>query len=162
MTKEERSPFRLARSASLPGEVDFDPLGGCLDAQCAWRHFGGKSLREAYDLLSTKPIHFLEDFMWMGPSAFTYYFPVIDGFVREVVGDPEQEIEVASAGAAVGAQFDGPQGRFLDSLVEEVEQLLEFVALHYRRYVPPSKGHRSILRAVEEAAKRVAEYKSQA
>lgn len=99
--------------------------------------------------------------MWMGPNAFTYYFPVMDRFVREVVGDLEEEIEVDSAGGAIRMQFGGSRVRFSNSLVEEVEQLLEFVTLHYRGYVPPNRGHSSILRTFEEAAMRVAEYKSQ-
>jgi hypothetical protein len=35
-------------SVWLPTELDFDPLHGDLDAQCAWRNFGGLTLDEAH------------------------------------------------------------------------------------------------------------------
>ncbi len=40
-----RSPLKM--NSNLPSERDFDPYGGDLDAQCAWRNFGGLTLEEA-------------------------------------------------------------------------------------------------------------------
>ncbi|MEM7010678.1 MAG: hypothetical protein AAF585_04260 [Verrucomicrobiota bacterium] len=78
MTKEE-GHFHLNRPpAPLPTENDFDPFGGDLDAQCAWKHFGELSLNQAYDIFVSAPNIYQEDFMFMGAVAFDYYFPVID------------------------------------------------------------------------------------
>ena len=70
---------------SLPGENDFDPWGGCLDAQCAWRDFGGLSRQKAFDRFLENPVYYQEDFMFMGGVAFAYYYPVIERFLLETV-----------------------------------------------------------------------------
>jgi hypothetical protein len=66
-------------AAPLPTERDFDPYGGDLDAQCAWKDFGGLTLEQARQRFEENPLHYQEDFMFMGPRAFVYYFPVIEG-----------------------------------------------------------------------------------
>ena len=77
-------------------ERDFDPWGGQLDGQTAWRNFGELTIEGAFELFCTSPIIYVEDFMFMGPRAFTHYFPVIDRYVREVAPeDGETEIEVS-------------------------------------------------------------------
>ena len=68
---------------TLPGEGDFDPFGGCLDAQHAWRAFGGLSIEQAYNKFIGNPMYYQEDFMFMGERAFLFYFPVIDRYLRE-------------------------------------------------------------------------------
>lgn len=40
---------------NLPSERDFDPYGGDLDAQCAWRNFGGLTLEEAIRRFRERP-----------------------------------------------------------------------------------------------------------
>lgn len=68
-------------SELLPTEIDFDPYGGDLDAQCAWKNFGGLTHEEARRKFEEAPEIHQEDFMFMGPRAFVYYFPVIEGFL---------------------------------------------------------------------------------
>jgi hypothetical protein len=64
----------------LPTERDFDPWHGNLDAQCAWRHFGGLTLDQAHARFRENPLGYQEDFMFMGPVAFAFYFPVIEDY----------------------------------------------------------------------------------
>ena len=52
-------------TSGLPTERDFAP-SGALDEQCAWRHFGGLTLEEAYGKFASAPEsyhleHFVDD-----------------------------------------------------------------------------------------------------
>lgn len=76
---------------ALPTEQDFDPYGGDLDAQCAWRNFGGLTLDEANRKFREAPEIYQEDFMFMGGKAFAFYYPVIDSYLRETPEIPEDE-----------------------------------------------------------------------
>ena len=68
---------------SLPTEKDFDPWGGNLDAQWAWRNFGGLTLEAAKEKFPKKPECYQEDFMFMGSRAFAFYFPVIESYLLD-------------------------------------------------------------------------------
>jgi hypothetical protein len=57
----------------LPTETDFDPYQGDLDAQCAWKNFGGLTLGEAFVKFEESPETYQEDFMFMGGKAFARY-----------------------------------------------------------------------------------------
>ena len=160
MAKDDSSPFRLHRSTHLPTEADFDPFGGGLDAQCAWGYFGGNSIRNAFKLFRSKPYIHCEDFMFMGPKAFDYYFPVLDRYVCESLGVEDEEDDVAYVGAAIETQMDIGGAKLPSTLIEEIAQLSRDVGLHYRRYLPPSKSHRRILRAWEAVDVKVAEARS--
>lgn len=74
-------------SKTLPERKDFNPNPGDLDEQSAWKQFGGKSLDEAYEHFLTNPFGYQEDFMFMGPAAFLYYFPVIELFLASIPRD---------------------------------------------------------------------------
>ncbi len=69
----------------LPTERDFDPYGGDLDAQVAWRNFGGLTLEQARQRFEENPLYYQEDFMFMGPRAFVYYFSVIEGYLLATI-----------------------------------------------------------------------------
>jgi hypothetical protein len=69
----------------LPVLIDFDPSGeGNLDAESAWRNFGGLSLEEAHSKFREFPRSYQEDFMFMGGRAFAFYYPVIEDYLREL------------------------------------------------------------------------------
>ena len=68
----------------LPTEKDFDPYGGDLDAQWAWKNFGGLTLDEATSKFRERPEIYQEDFMFMGGKAFAFYFPVVEAHLRDV------------------------------------------------------------------------------
>ena len=65
----------------LPVEKAF---GGCLDGQHAWKQFGGLTVDEAYSKFCENPDFYQEDFMFMGPKAFLFYFPVIEKYIKTV------------------------------------------------------------------------------
>jgi len=90
----------------LPSKKDFDPWG-YLDAQWAWDNFGNLSIEEAYDKFCKDPGNYQEDFMHMGPKAFSYYFRVIDKYMSEV--EPEDEWDDCSGwiiGCGIESQIE--------------------------------------------------------
>ena len=162
MSKDDQNQFFLRRrSAPLPSEKDFDPFGGDLDAQCAWKNFGELTLKQAYDLFLTNPIHYQEDFMFMGGAAFDYYFPVIDRYIREVVGDDEgDDCEVAILGSGVAAQFDWNGADPNDALVSEIAQLAAYVSSNVAQYSPAAKDQRRIKREWSRVNEKIAAHKN--
>src|SRR5688572_21888562 len=92
----------------LPTRADFETAPGDLDQKVAWRHFGGKTLAEAYTLFCDNPLHYQEDFMFMGEGALRFYFPVIDQYLRS--GAPRTDcylLECADILAlGIGFHFD--------------------------------------------------------
>ncbi|MGV3531741.1 MAG: hypothetical protein ACO1QR_05175 [Chthoniobacteraceae bacterium] len=138
----------------LPSETDFDPHGGDLDAQSAWRSFGNLSLEQAYSLFRSRPEVYQEDFMFMGCRAFEYYFPVIDRYLRETTRgeDDAGDCEASILGTAVAAQFEWNDAVLSPGFVQEINALQEFVVLHVDRYAATSKERRRILREWQRVA----------
>ena len=58
-------------------------LAGNYDASYAWKHFGGKTKAEAHGLFAEHFRCYSEDLLWMGRSAFEYYFPVAVDYLLE-------------------------------------------------------------------------------
>ena len=162
MAKEDQEQFFLRRrSAPLPSETDFDPFGGDLDAQYAWKNFGGLTLKQAYDLFLTNPIHYQEDFMFMGGAAFDYYFPVIDRYIREVTGDEEgDDCEVAILGSGVAGQFDWNGADPSDSLVSEIAQLANYVSSNVAQYSPAAEDQKRITGEWDRVDEKIAAHKN--
>lgn len=82
----------MPSSELLPNESDFDPRGGGLDEQSAWRHFGGLTLDEAREKLSENSLYYQEDFMFMGPRAFRYYVPAIINYIQSETSTGDADI----------------------------------------------------------------------
>lgn len=80
----------LLMKPPVPNEGDFS---NCPDGKWAWRNFGGLTLDEAAEKFKSAPAVYREDFGYMGPVAFVYYFPVIDQYLRETIGLSEMERE---------------------------------------------------------------------
>ena len=138
VTSREDSNFRLKRSGVLlPTASDFDPYGGGIDAYHAWKHFGGLSISQAFDLFTTNPLYYQEDFMFMGSKAFKYYLPVIDRYLHEISGDEESDgCEAAILGSGVVNQFGWEDSALSGTTVAEIEQLSTFVLANLARYSP--------------------------
>ena len=112
----------------LPTEHDFDPFGGDLDAQAAWRHFGRLTLREAQAKFRENPIHYQEDFMFMGGQAFAFYFPVIADHLRTVSNSEDGDDREAWVLAhCIRFQFQGANLVHVRHLATNVRELARFV-----------------------------------
>lgn len=75
-----------------PSLTDISPCGGeQLDERAAVGHFLNKSVGEASELFFENASYYLEDFMWMGAVAFSYYLPAVMPYLQseESRGDAE-------------------------------------------------------------------------
>lgn len=120
------------RAISLPTEKDFDPWNGCLDAQHAWKQFGGLELEQAYEKFCENPLNYQEDFMFMGPKAFKFYFPVVVCYLQacpfpEEYGDSQAWI----LGKAMKTQLERRKD---DDLLRPIGELCQHVRTHLSQY----------------------------
>jgi hypothetical protein len=133
--------------APLPDAADFDPWAGDLDARHAWRNFGELSLAQAHKLFLENPCAHQEDFMFMGPKAFAYYFPVIDRYLREVHGeDPDDDCSVGILGRAIAMQLAEATSPALRSVAVEAAALASHVMGDPARYTPDERMQERLVR----------------
>ncbi|MCA9112004.1 MAG: hypothetical protein KDA52_18775 [Planctomycetaceae bacterium] len=117
----------------LPKERDFDPYGGGLDEQWAWKNFGGLTLDEAYEKFVSAPELYQENFMFMGERAFAFYYPVIDRFLRETIDLPVDERGDRQSWIlphCIRGQFIPANRRYVSALKQPVIDLCEFMLQH--------------------------------
>jgi hypothetical protein len=120
----------------LPTEGDFDPYGGDLDAQCAWRNFGGLTLDEATNKFRERPEIYQEDFMFMGGRAFAFYFPVIESYLRDVQdeNDDGDDHESWILARCIKNQFDAKTALHVLHLSHRVMALSQYIRQNIVRY----------------------------
>ena len=131
---------------SLPREGDFDPWGGDLDAQTAWRNFGGLSVAEAYTKFLKSPDHYSEDFCSMGGVAFAFYFPVFEYYVR----DAYRESELNAVVFCLRQQFQQKDPKAVTPLRARVLELIRFVEKSYFAKHPETDGGARLPREWQE------------
>ena len=136
----------------LPTEKDF---GGCLDAKCAWKHFGGLDLNSAYKLFCENPLYYQEDFMFMGIVAFQFYFPVVDRFLRDSRNLEADGLAWILA-KAICMQLESPVGA---SLLNKIESLCNYVRTHLPEYSELPVEMEEIGSAWAEVERRIAKLK---
>jgi len=126
----------MQEERSLPTEVDFDPYGGDLDAQYAWKNFGGLTLNEATSKFQERPEIYQEDFMFMGGKAFAFYFPVIENYLRGVEGenDDGDDHEAWILARAIQHQFHAKTASQVLRLAPRVVALSQYVRQNIARY----------------------------
>jgi hypothetical protein len=124
----------MDRDSSLPVECDFDPWGGDLDAQCAWKNFGGLTIHQAKARFRENPLYYQEDFMFMGGKAFAYYFPVIDDYLRTVPDiETDDDHEARILADCIRNQFDHDLSH-VRHLSARVLDLADYVRRNIRRF----------------------------
>lgn len=113
---------------ALPREPDFDPYKGDLDALHAWKQFGGLTLGQAHTKFAENPIYYQEDFMFMGGTAFAYYFPVLENHLQSAHDiDPYGDHESWIIALCIQTQFEGDNLPRVQHLAPRVLTLAEFV-----------------------------------
>ena len=65
----------------IPTAQDINPFDD-LDGRAACKNFLGKSLEDAEAFFRENSLHYQEDLMWMGPTAFRYYVLAVIRYVR--------------------------------------------------------------------------------
>lgn len=139
---------------SLPTEIDFDPYGGCLDAQCAWKNFGGLNMVEAHWKFREAPENYQEDFIFMGGKAFAYYFPVIESYLLETP-DPNDRDEIdfrptCILAYCIQSQFTGDSLPYVIQLASRVQELIAHIHKTIGIYEAVPKEQKRILEAWDE------------
>ncbi|WP_417378756.1 hypothetical protein [Gimesia sp.] len=137
----EKPPWE--KSGALPGERDFDPDEGDLDARVAWDHFGGLTLAEAYRAFQDHSEEYAEDFKYMGGKAFAYYFPVLERYLLVTPVWREEEgvewCQILGLGAAIQFQFTQDCLTEVRELAPHVLQLISYVKESIKVHV--ASGH---------------------
>ena len=136
---------------ALPTEEDFDPWGGDLDAQWAWKNFGGLSLDEAKAKFPQKPHVYYEDFMCMGSKAFAFYFPVIETYLLETPVEFDGYDRCAWILAhSIKCQLQGDTKSDVLALLPRIYNLIEFVRQNIARFDDDQTEQSRILQAWSE------------
>ena len=147
----------------LPGEKDFDPWGGCLDAQSAWKNFGGLTLADAYAKFCDRPEIYQEDFMFMGCGAFHYYFPALEAYLRGITSSGDgDDCEAPIIGAAIEAQFDWRGAIISAPLRDRIAALCSFVLSHVERFASSEADRRRIIESWSKLKHRLEAKESEA
>ena len=146
MVPPSNEPFVWPRPASpLPNEKEFDPYNGNLDCQHALQVFGGMTLDQAYSEFCDRPEIYQEDFVFMGPKAFVYYFPIVDRYLREVKSnDPHDDCAADILAYAINGQLDNDDVSGSATIVSELCNLIDFVLLEVARYSGSKKIRKQI------------------
>ncbi|HAM21732.1 MAG TPA: hypothetical protein DCQ04_05545 [Actinobacteria bacterium] len=82
----------------LPSAHDICPVAEDLDGRVALENYLGRSLAEAERQISTNPLYYIADFMWMGPVAFRFYLPAAHAYFASVESDGDS----SSADSIIG------------------------------------------------------------
>jgi hypothetical protein len=153
--KPNASAKSESAAKNLPTEKDFDPWNGCLDAQSAWKNFGGLDLEQAYQKFCENPLNYQEDFMFMGPDAFSFYFPVVDQFLRRERESGEfDDSQAWILGKAMRMQLEQRQN---DSLLTAIGELCQYVRTHLAKFATTQSEQQEINAAWLEVESQIAE-----
>lgn len=129
----------------LPGEREFDPYGGDLDAQHAWREFGGLTIEAAYAKFVDHPFYYEEDFRFMGAEAFAFYFPVLDRYLRGYRPGAAEDSFAAIIGEAISVQLEDQAREVLEPILNRLKELAGYVCGHVERLAVEAEEQQEIL-----------------
>ena len=129
----------------IPAKKDFGANKGCLDEICAWEHFGGLTLEQAFERFCARPDIYQEDFMFMGWQAFIYYLPVIETYLYEVQQSDEfDESEAWILALAIASQTEKKQIGSIGDLCFRLLKLCIYVKSHLKQYAHDLKRQQEI------------------
>jgi len=72
-------PFSNLRQA--PGRPEWQLRTLCIDGRCAYAHFGGLSLDQAFDLFCLSARTYQEDLVWMPEACFSFYVQAYSDYI---------------------------------------------------------------------------------
>ncbi len=127
----------------FPTEKDFDPTGRDPDARWAWANFGNLTIKDAEQKLRERADIYCEAFESMGGKAFVFYFPAIDGHLRNVPVEHDEDADLRGAfiGCDYGAldfsrciqrQFE--RDNYVRQLAPQVIELSRFIRQNIERF----------------------------
>lgn len=132
----------------LPAKEDF---GRGLDEAYAWKQFGGMPLDEAYRHFLKSPECRQEDFMFMGPTAFLFYFPVIERYLYTVQAEHElDDCQAWILAKGITAQVENRDVTPSKGLIVRVAKLVDHVLRNPNQYAPTMDEQERVLSAWKE------------
>jgi len=96
-----------------PTYEEMVPIKGDLDAESAWRIFGGLSIDDACKLFDGEGLNRTEDLMFMGSQAFCYY---VKAAIQYLYSDASKDDEEMISGFVSTCEF---------KMEHELEQIKE-------------------------------------
>jgi hypothetical protein len=75
----------------LPTALEINPYPENLDGKWAEKNFFGKSVDEAEAMIAKAPYAYTEDFTYLGPVAFIYYFESALNFLTSEASEDESD-----------------------------------------------------------------------
>ena len=146
MRPEPRRQFGTgsAKKKALPRRDDFitraPNWSGHSEQEDAWKHFGRKTLDEAYRVFCEAPDDLHEDFMFMGAMAFRFYVPVLDRYIRSL--DPATLFNtffpsMEYLAACIGSRFERHED--MAGTHQLILALCDYVNAHLNSTPPLSK-----------------------
>jgi hypothetical protein len=122
-------------TGELPVRKDFVEDERDLDADQAWKNFGGLSLDQAYERFCQRPEIYQEDFMFMGPRAFQYYFPVIEQYLKETKTEDEfEDCEAWIIAKAIESKIDTGELSLATGFTDRLIELCRYVQKNVEPY----------------------------
>jgi len=112
---------------NLPKRSDFFVSEDDLDGRTAWEHFGQLNLPQAYERFCEHPMHYQEDFMFMGGKAFAFYFPVIERYLFECSPTDEDDCEAWIIAEGIKIQLNSPTAEAVRPLRDRLLSLADHV-----------------------------------
>jgi len=124
-----------------------------LDVRHAWRTLGGRSVDEAFRIFIQNPFGRIDDFRWIAPDAFIFYFPIVVRYVtsEDSKGDSDT---VASLAGILESQLE-QGGHAFEPIKGAIAALCRHVIGHYSEYDIDYDGYGDVKSRYEQIEKTV-------
>jgi hypothetical protein len=103
-----------------------------LDMRHAWKTLGGKSADEAFRIFIQNPFGHIDDFRWIAPEAFIFYFPVVVRYVTSSDSKGDSDT-VSSLAGILESQLQQGRHAFMP-IIGAIAALCRHVISHYPEY----------------------------
>ena len=124
-----------------------------LEVKHAWNTFGGKTVEDAYRSFEAAAFPQIENFYWIAPEAFIYYFPVVLRYVKSEAAKGDSDT-ISSLANILEAQLD-ENGQGLSPVFGGIAELSKHVISHYADYDVSYDIYGDVKSRYEKIAKRV-------
>ena len=141
---------------SLPQKSAFgDPRD--LDVKRAWQSLGGKSIEDAFRVFVQNPCGEIDNFRWVAPEAFVFYFPIVARYVTSEAAKGDSDT-ISSLAGILEFQLEhsrlglSPVFRDIGALCQHIINCYEDYDLNYDLYGDVKSRYEQIAKNVEPNA----------
>lgn len=119
---------------TIPSHQDINVYDS-LDERSACEHFLGKTLEQAEALFRENSLHYQEDLMFMGASAFRFYVQAAISYIRSDSATDDHAI--VSCLASILEHRLEYEAAELVSIASQLALICGYIVEHYERFNPP-------------------------